>query len=93
VEEANRRAEELEAEQQRMALQLATERAQREQERAEREAERVEQKRFAEILAFLHNVGAQTGVAVPPGLMAPPTPRPQAAATPVSNETHASYSD
>jgi hypothetical protein len=52
VEEANKSAEELEAEQQRMALQLAAERAQREQERAEREAERVEQeKRFAEILA------------------------------------------
>jgi len=36
------------------------------------------------MLQFMQALGAHTGVAVPPGLMAPPVPPPHANATPLS---------
>jgi hypothetical protein len=75
---AKKRSEELEAEQQRMLFEMEAEWAQWEAERESYE------KRFADMLQFMQALGAHTGVAVPPGLMAPPIRPPHANATNVS---------
>ena len=54
--------------------------AQLQSEQAVREAQ---EQRMAEMMQFMQTLGQHTGLAVPPGLFAPP-PTPAAATTPVS---------
>ena len=67
------------AEQQRMAIQLQNERAQRE----------AQAQQLADITQFLQGLGQHTGFSLPPGLLAPhPPPPPSLHATPVSMKVY-----